>query len=188
VGTVGRVPRGNDAIEVADVDPDDMDAQHCLRAYFAELDRRFDIGFDPSATLPLDPDEMRPPAGTFVVATVDGAAVGCGGLKLRDGGTWAEVKRMWVSPAARGTGLGRRLLAELEARASAAGCSVVRLDTNGSLTEAIALYRSSGYVEVDDFNGEPYATLWFEKPLLPTGPRSSPSPARRASQDPDPRA
>jgi GNAT superfamily N-acetyltransferase len=168
------VPPSRHAIDVAEVDPEHPDAQRCLRAYFAELDRRFDIGFDPSATLPLDPDEMRPPAGTFLVATTGGHPVGCGGLKLRDGGTWAEVKRMWVSPAARGTGLGRRLLAELEARASVAGCAVVRLDTNGTLTEAIALYRSSGYVEVDDFNGEPYATLWFEKPLAPTAPRSSP--------------
>ena len=168
------MPPSHPAVDVAEVDPEHPDAQHCLRAYFSELDRRFDIGFDPSATLPLDPGEMRAPAGTFLVATIEGDPVGCGGLKLRDGRTWAEIKRMWVSPTARGTGLGRRLLAELEARASAAGCAIVRLDTNGTLTEAIALYRSSGYVEVDDFNGEPYATLWFEKALAPTGPRSSP--------------
>jgi len=156
-------------VEVGETDPDAPPAQHCLREYFAELDGRFDIGFDPEATLPLDPAEMRPPAGTFLVATLHGEPVGCGGLKLRDH-DWAEIKRMWVSPAARGVGLGRRLLAELEARATSAGRGVVRLDTNGTLTEAVAMYRSSGYREIDDFNGEPYATLWFEKILEASPP------------------
>ena len=72
---------------------------------------------------------------------------------------------MWVAPAARGTGLGRRLLADLEARARDHGCTRVRLDTNRTLTEAIALYRTSGYREVAAFNDEPYAHHWFEKTL-----------------------
>jgi ribosomal protein S18 acetylase RimI-like enzyme len=69
---------------------------------------------------------------------------------------------MWVAPAARQLGVRRRLLAELEARAAS---DVVRLETNGALTEAIALYRSAGYVEVPAFNAEPYAHHWFEKRL-----------------------
>ena len=73
---------------------------------------------------------------------------------------------MWVSPEARGLGLGRRLLGEMEWQARAAGVTVLRLETNGSLTEAIALYRSSGYQEVPAFNDEPYAHHWFEKRLL----------------------
>ena len=70
---------------------------------------------------------------------------------------------MWVAPSARGLGVGRRLLSELEREAAHHGSDVVRLETNRSLTEAIALYRSSGYVEVDPFNDEPYAHHWFEK-------------------------
>ena len=65
----------------------------------------------------------------------------------------------------RGLGLGRRLVAELERRAAEAGATTVRLDTNGALTEAIALYRSSGYEEVEPFNDEVYAHHWFAKPL-----------------------
>ena len=72
---------------------------------------------------------------------------------------------MWVSPDARGLGLGRRLLRELEQDAAAAGARAVRLETNRSLTEAISLYRQAGYREVDRFNDEPYAHHWFEKRL-----------------------
>ena len=72
-----------------------------------------------------------------------------------------ELRRL-----ARGLGIGRRLLSELEAATAHSGSEVVRLETNGSLTEAIALYRSSGYVEVEPFNDEPYAHHWFEKRLV----------------------
>jgi ribosomal protein S18 acetylase RimI-like enzyme len=72
---------------------------------------------------------------------------------------------MWVAPRVRGLGLGRRLLRELESHARGAGARSVRLETNRSLIEAIALYRSAGYVEVPAFNDEPHAHLWFEKPL-----------------------
>ena len=72
---------------------------------------------------------------------------------------------MWVAPDARGLGLGRRLLLELERHARAAGAKVVRLETNQTLEEAIHLYRSSGYREVAAFNDEPYAHHWFEKRL-----------------------
>jgi ribosomal protein S18 acetylase RimI-like enzyme len=76
---------------------------------------------------------------------------------------------MWVDRSARGLGLGRRLLAELERQAAARGVGVVRLETNGALAEAIALYRSAGYCEVEAFNDEPYAHHWFEKELTPDG-------------------
>ena len=72
---------------------------------------------------------------------------------------------MWVDDSARGLGVGRRLLAELEARAAANGASAVRLETNRALVEAISLYRSAGYAEVAAFNEEPYAHHWFEKQL-----------------------
>ena len=112
---------------------------------------------------------MIPPAGVFLVATLHSEAVGCGGLKFHDGAP-AEVKRMWVAPAARGLGLGRRLLTELEAHAAAHGVTVLRLETNGTLAEAISLYHSSGYQEVAAFSDEPYAHHWFEKTLDPEAP------------------
>jgi DNA-binding MarR family transcriptional regulator/GNAT superfamily N-acetyltransferase len=151
-------------VEIGPVDPADPDAQHCLREYYAELDRRFATGFDPARTLPVALDEMRPPAGIFLVARLRGQPVGCGALKVRPGAP-TEIKRMWVSPTARGLGVGRRLLAELETRARDNGSSTVRLDTNGALTEAIAMYRSAGYREIPPFNDEPFATLWFDKDL-----------------------
>ena len=100
----------------------------------------------------------------MLLARVHGEAVACGGLKLLPSGV-GEIKRVWVSPVARGMGLGKRMLAELESRAREYGRTSVRLDTNRALTEAIALYRATGYREVADFNGEPYAHHWFEKTL-----------------------
>lgn len=149
------------------VDPAHRHAQHCLREYFAELDRRFDTGFDPARTLPLELDALRPPAGIFLVARLRGEPVGCGALKFRPGAP-TELKRMWVAPSARGLGVGRRLLGALEACAAEHGSRVVRLDTNRALVEAIAMYRSAGYREVAPFNDEPYADHWFEKRLRRT--------------------
>jgi ribosomal protein S18 acetylase RimI-like enzyme len=98
----------------------------------------------------------------FLVARLHGEPVGCAGLKLPPGAP-AEIKRMWVDPRTRGLGLGRRFLAELEARAARHGCDVLRLDTNKALTAAIGLYHSCGFQEVAAFNDEPYAHHWFEK-------------------------
>jgi ribosomal protein S18 acetylase RimI-like enzyme len=72
---------------------------------------------------------------------------------------------MWVAPTARGLGLGRQLLDDLEAHAAAHGARSLRLETNRGLGEAIGLYRSAGYREVAAFNEEPYAHHWFEKTL-----------------------
>jgi DNA-binding MarR family transcriptional regulator len=146
------------------VDPDSSVARHCLAEYYAELGRRFDGGFDDRISVAATPKELRPPNGLFVVAAVHGDALGCGALKLH-GRKPAELKRMWIAPAARGLGLGRRLLRELERLAREHGVRSVRLETNRNLTEAIALYRSSGYAEVAPFNDEPYAHHWFEKQL-----------------------
>jgi DNA-binding MarR family transcriptional regulator len=144
------------------VDPDEPDAESCLRSYFTELQERFETGFDPARSLLPDAGELRPPHGLFLVARLHGETVGCAGLKLRPGAP-AEVKRMWVAPRVRGLGLGRRFLAELEARAAGHGFDVLRLDTNKALGAAIRLYHSCGFQEVTAFNDEPYAHHWFEK-------------------------
>ena len=151
-------------VEIKPVDSLHPHAQYCIGQYFAELDRRFDVGFDPSISISADADELRPPAGLVLLATLRSDPVGCGALKFHaDAPT--ELKRMWVADSARGLGIGRRLLAELETEAARNGSRMIRLETNGSLTEAITLYRASGYVEVEPFNDEPYAHHWFEKRL-----------------------
>ena len=94
----------------------------------------------------------------------DEIAVGCGGLK-RINDTTGEIKRMWVHPDWRGLGLGRRLLAELEAAAERMGYARVVLDTNETLTEAIALYDRAGYYSIERYNDNPYAQRWFAKEL-----------------------
>lgn len=144
--------------------PAKPDARWCIQQYFAELNGRFETGFDPARSISADVHELTPPAGELLIARLHGRPIGCGALKFH-GRKPAELKRMWVSPEARGVGLGRRLLAELERHAQLAGARVVRLETNRALKEAIALYRSSGYREVAAFNDEPYADHWFEKRL-----------------------
>jgi DNA-binding MarR family transcriptional regulator/GNAT superfamily N-acetyltransferase len=146
------------------IDPAHRDAQDCLSRYYVELDQRFGAGFDPARTRPTEPDQMRLPAGLFLLASLRGEPVGCGAL-LFHGSDPAELKRMWVAPEARGIGLGRRLLRELETLTQNHGARVIRLDSNGALVEAIAMYRASGYQEIAAFNDEPYADHWFEKRL-----------------------
>ena len=145
-------------------DPTSAAARWCIQQYFAELNTRFEAGFDPTQSISADAHELVPPAGLLLVAWLQEVPIGCGALKFHaDEPT--ELKRMWVAPQARGLGLGRRLLAELETAAATAGSQVIRLETNRALTEAIALYRRAGYVEVERFNAEPYAHHWFEKRL-----------------------
>ncbi|MEM9565574.1 MAG: helix-turn-helix domain-containing GNAT family N-acetyltransferase [Actinomycetota bacterium] len=155
---------GAGLVEIAIEDPTSADARYCLAQYFAELDRRFDAGFDPSITGTADPDEVTGDAGALLVARRGGEPVGCGALKRIDE-TTADIKRMWVSPSARGLGLGRRLVDALEREAATRGFERVRLDTNRALVEAIALYRAMGYDEVEPFNTEPFAHHWFAKTL-----------------------
>jgi DNA-binding MarR family transcriptional regulator/ribosomal protein S18 acetylase RimI-like enzyme len=151
-------------VAVAPEDPASPAAQACLAAYFAEIDERFEAGWDPAAGIRLEPADMAPPRGLLLLARLDGEAVGCGVLWHHGGGV-ADAKRMWVAPRARGLGLGRRLLAELERHARSAGVRTLRLDTNRALTEAIGLYRAAGYEEIERFNDEPHAHHWFAKPL-----------------------
>jgi DNA-binding MarR family transcriptional regulator/GNAT superfamily N-acetyltransferase len=149
-------------------DPSSSDARWCIEQYFSELNARFEAGFNPALSISADAHELRPPSGALVIARLRGRPVACGALKFHAGAP-AEVKRMWVAPDARGLGLGRRLLRELERHARECGVAVLRLETNRALGEAIALYRGSGYREVPAFNDEPYAHHWFEKRLSALG-------------------
>ncbi len=161
------VPRPADAadgdgVAIRAVDPTDRDAVDCVSEYFAELDRRSESGFDPAAGVSAEPHELRPPAGELLIAYLQDRAIGCGAVKHHPGAP-SEIKRMWVAQSTRGLGIGRRLLAELEQCAVASGAPAARLETNRALVEAIAMYRSAGYVEVAPFNSEPFADHWFEK-------------------------
>ena len=163
MGTVERLLTAG-LVTFAVTDPASPEARACMAAYFAELGERFDGGFDPGASLPATDADLVEPSGLLLLARLHGEPVGCGALKFHGTGP-AELKRMWVADRARGLGLGRRLLAELEDQVRRHGATVVRLETNQALTEAITLYRSAGYAEVSAFSDEQYAHHWFEKQL-----------------------
>jgi GNAT superfamily N-acetyltransferase len=135
-------------------------ADELLGEYFTSRE----LGMPGYRTFRPDPALFVPPAGVFLVASLDGAAVGCGGVRMiaPDRG---ENKHLWMRPAARGAGLGRALLLELESRAAELGATEIVLDTNERLEAAQTLYRSSGYVDIDPYNDNPNATHWFRKVL-----------------------
>ena len=156
--------RTSDFVQVTVERPDTEAARFCIGSYFRELGERFDGGFDHALTISAEIDELVEPAGLLLVARLHGDPIGCGAIKLKASSV-AEVKRMWVSPTARGLGVGRLLLTEIERHALDRGVRTLRLETNRTLTEAISLYRSAGFNEVEPFNEEPYAHHWFEKRL-----------------------
>ncbi|KTS30971.1 PadR family transcriptional regulator [Methylobacterium indicum] len=155
---------GRDRIAIEETDPRGEPARHCLTAYYAELGRRLSTGFDVALSRDPEAADMMRPRGAFLVAVSDGLPIGCVGLKGK-GGEMAEIKRLWVCPSARGLGLSRRLMEAAEAAAREIGIAVLRLDSNSALTEALALYRRTGWVEIDRFNDDPYPDFFFEKRL-----------------------
>ena len=119
-----------------------------VHAQWSELLARYGV---PDA----DPDELRadhlaPPHGVFVVAWVDGDAIGCGGIRQYDA-TTGEIKRMYVKPEMRRRGISRAVLEELEARARAIGYVRLVLETGVRQPEAIALYESAGYDAIEPY-------------------------------------
>ena len=156
---------GAASVEVRREPADSEVARYCLETYYAELAERFSEGFDVALALPTPPEELAPPAGSFLIAWIDGLPVGCGALKTLAPGV-GYLKRMWVARSARGLGVGRLLLGALEEEALGLGFRQLRLETNRALKEAQSLYRSAGYSEIAAFNDEPYADHWFEKELV----------------------
>lgn len=113
----------------------------------------------------LAPEELAAPNAQFLVARLDGKAVGC--IALVDMLRYGELKRLFVDTAARGLGLGQRLVTEAEAAARDVGLKVLRLETGPELVPAVKLYRSLGYRERGPFGD--YAdlpcSLFMEKRL-----------------------
>jgi GNAT superfamily N-acetyltransferase len=150
-------------VEVRRTRGDDPEARALVAAMEAWIAESFGPQ-DPDRTSTVGLEEMAPPGGVFVILFEDGEPVAGGGLR-RLGEDVAEIKRMFVEPAARGRGYGRRVLDELEAAAVELGYRRLRLDTAQSLVAATALYRSAGYRDVPDYNGNSYASFWGEKVL-----------------------
>lgn len=157
-------------IRIRRASPGSPEASRLLRAYGAELVGRGRpySPIDPPAGTRLasfvEPHELEPPGGAFLLAEERGVAVACGGVRTLAPGL-GEVKRMYVVRPARRRGIARRILGELETLARELGHARVRLDTSAVQPEALALYHATGYVEIADYNGNPFATHWFEKRL-----------------------
>jgi GNAT superfamily N-acetyltransferase len=150
-------------VRISVVSAEGAEAEHVLSSFFDELARIF--GYQPAHGVPTSPADFTPPRGQFLAVRDDeGAVVGGAGVRLLDPGT-AEIKRMWVDPATRGQGVGRALLAELEAAARSLGATTAVLDTHETLASAIALYRGSGWLDVPPYNDNGAATHWFRKRL-----------------------
>lgn len=153
-----------DHLAIRRADPDSPEAVYCLQSYFDELLTRVDAAKPGMFALP-DPgaESYRPPQGCFLIAWSDDLPVGCVSLRPLDS-TTAEIKRLWVHHSTRGQGLARRLMAAIEDEARALGHQLLKLDTNSVLTEAIALYRTSGWTDIAPYTSPP-ADTWLEKPL-----------------------
>jgi ribosomal protein S18 acetylase RimI-like enzyme/DNA-binding MarR family transcriptional regulator len=175
-----------DQIEYRVLDPRDEVSRYCLQRYYEELAESFEGGFDVKLSRDPKPEQMAPPQGTFLVAISDDLPIGCVGLK-GIGNNEAEIKRLWVSPAARGLGLAYHLMEEAEAMARKLSITTLRLDTNRALAGALHLYRRLGWTQIERFNDDPYADLFFEKLLsagrpAPYGTVTTP-PRKRPSAD-----
>jgi GNAT superfamily N-acetyltransferase len=132
-------------------------------AFFEYVRERYP-GWEPGMIPSADPDELAPPNGAWVVAYANGEPAGCAGVKRLDG-TTGEVKRLFLLPAARGRGAGRALMEELERHARELGFERLRLDTGDRQPEALGLFRSLGFREIGDYNGNPFASHWMEKAI-----------------------
>ena len=150
-------------MDVRVVSPASDSARRLMSDYLDELAVR-QASFDRARYVDAAPAEFEPPAGVLLVAYDGERPVACGGVRVI-GPRVAEIKRMYVAPSARGRGLGRTLLGALENAAVDLGCDRARLDTAASFTEAVALYRSAGYTDIADYNGNPHASVWMERRL-----------------------
>ena len=139
-------------------------AADLIEAMVQEMDELYGGRIDAPGMPSAAPADFSPPKGTFLVGFLDGDPVTGGGVKTLEPGV-GEIKRMYVAPHVRGQGVARRLLTALEDAARRLGHDRVRLDTGPEQPHARALYESSGYVEIADYNDNPKATYFAEKRL-----------------------
>lgn len=161
---IGSAPLCDDSdVEFQRADAAQPPGSDLLEAMIVDLTPlygRIDVPQAPSA----GPADFAAPGGSFLVGFEDGRPICCGGLKrLPDGAV--EIKRMYVVPEARGRGVAKELLAALEDEARALGYRVARLDTGPQQPHAERMYRQAGYEPIENFNANPFASFWGEKPI-----------------------
>ena len=146
------------------VDSADADVSLVLQqAFFADIASRYP-GWEPASSQPVNPSDLAPPDGIWIVAFRDGHAIGCGGLQRFDAET-GEVRRIFLDQSERGRGTGRRLLVELEEHAKRLGYRRVRLTTGDGQPEALRMFQSAGYEEILPFTDGVFTRHWMEKAL-----------------------
>jgi GNAT superfamily N-acetyltransferase len=144
---------------------DDAPAAALLQAMREEMAELYDgLDLDDPQMPKAGATELGPPRGVLIVGFEDGVPVCCGGVKGLPDET-CEIKRMFVTPGARGRGVARSLLAELERQARALGYAVARLDTGPRQPRAQQMYTRAGYRPIGNFNNNPVATYFGEKRL-----------------------
>ena len=175
-GRTARVRADNAAVKplpepaIAITSPRSGQAERALQGFFGEMVRRHSgrpaTEDEIAALMRDDPsDDLTPPDGLLLLAEQDGDVLGCAGLRLLPDHL-AEVTRVFVFPAARGQGLGVRLMGCIEEHARQRDVRTLRLDTSRLLTEARRLYARQGYQEVAPFSQPgPYTHHWFAKTL-----------------------
>ena len=143
---------------------DSLIAVRLVDAMVTEMDQLYGQAPGGGVGSGASPADFTPPTGAFLVIYAGGKPVAGGGLKRDDDGV-AEIKRMYVVPAARRQGLGRQLLEALEDRARELGYARIRLDTGNRQPHAQAMYERAGYHPIENYNGNPQASFWGEKIL-----------------------
>ncbi len=152
-----------DVLECTPAPADSDEARSLLDGYFQELEHLLGE-FDPQRSVSADAAELTSPRGAFLIVRENRVPVACGAVKTHAPGV-GEIKRMYVTRDARGRGIGRDLLHDLERMARGLGHRRLVLDTAAPLERATALYLAAGYVEIPPYNDNPYAARWFEKTL-----------------------
>jgi GNAT superfamily N-acetyltransferase len=147
---------------IEQTDPRRPEARHALRQYLSEIETRVAIAFDERDL--DDVDELTAPGGVFLLVYRGDGVVGCGGVRTMAPAV-GELKRMWIHPDNRGTGLGSLLLSELIEQSRALGHTSLLLDTNRGLTEALAMYSKHGFEPMERYNDNPDATDFLRKTL-----------------------
>ena len=132
-------------------------------AFFADIASRYP-GWVPASSQSVRPSDLAPPNGVSLVAYLDRRAVACGGLQRLDAEK-AEIRRLFIDESARGRGIGRRLLAELESHARRLGYKRVRLTTGDGQAEALGLFQTAEYQEIPPFTDGVFTRHWMEKSL-----------------------
>jgi putative acetyltransferase len=150
-------------LEIAIETPD----QPAVRALLEAGDAYMAALYPPESNHMLDLGALKKPEVAFFVARDDGLVVGCAAM-VNSGDGWAEIKRMFVAPAARGQQIGRNLLRKIEAAAAELGVAVLRLETGIKQPQALSLYRSAGYIDIGPFGQYTHDSLsvFMEKSVV----------------------